>query len=86
MSRITLYSGLIAVSTVCFVLLSTDAHSSDAGLEHSTSHIHLSTHSLLFSSAVTVSLHCAVHAPLCIRNTLICCDTTVHPMLSTVLM
>lgn len=28
------YSGLIALSTICFVLLSTETHSTDTGLDH----------------------------------------------------
>jgi hypothetical protein len=37
------YSRLIAISTVYLVLLSTDAHNTDNGLEHSIPQIHSST-------------------------------------------
>ena len=37
------YSGLIALSTGFIILLSTDAHSTDTSLEHSTPQIHFST-------------------------------------------
>jgi hypothetical protein len=50
-------SRLIALSRVCFVLLSTVAHSTVTGLGHSTPYIHFSFH----SSAVSISLHPTVH-------------------------
>jgi len=46
------YSGSIALSTVCLVLLSNHAHGTDTGVEHSNSQICFHARSTLFSSSV----------------------------------
>jgi hypothetical protein len=60
------FSGLIAVSTVCLVLLSNCAHSTDAGLKHSTPQIHFHTCSSTYATqwlAVTqLSVSCYLQA------------------------
>jgi hypothetical protein len=48
------YSGLIALSTVCLFQLYTDAHSTDTGLEESTSQIRFNTRSTLRSSTAKI--------------------------------
>jgi len=51
------YSRHIPLSTMCLVLLSADAYSTDTGLKHSTSHIFFHPHSTLcISSAKSPSL------------------------------
>jgi len=57
----TQYSGLIVLSTVCLILLHTDAHSTDTGLKHSTPQTHLSTHPTLCSFAITILLCSRIH-------------------------
>ena len=64
------YFGLISLSAVCLFLLSTDAHSTDTGLENSTSLIRFTLFTLGSSSAKFLSLS-AVHATCSdIRHTL----------------
>ena len=65
------YSGLIAVSTLCLILLCADAHSTDTRLEHSTAQIHFSTmqRTMHFSSYSLPSL-CHSHSLSATCNTL----------------
>jgi hypothetical protein len=79
----TQYSGLIALSTPCLVLLVTDAYGSDNGLEYSTPQIHFQTSSTLCSSSAKSPSRSTLHScRSAIRHTLIRRDVSVHLLLS----
>jgi hypothetical protein len=59
------YSWLIAQCTVCIILLSADAHSTDTGLKHSSSQIH-------FSTTQWIMQFCSYSLP-CLLSTLAIC-------------
>lgn len=76
----TQYSRLIAVFySFSSFLLSTDAQSTDTSLEDSTAQMHSSTRSTLCSSAVTISLYCAITTCSPLHATRGLAVTTVHP-------